>query len=205
MLFRLQILLIIGGIALGIYSFQEMRAGTGASADPVAVELADLEAGTPAPDKHLQVGDHIALYHGTFYQWEQQNNEPENGGSRVTKAYYPIISPTHPYAEGMDADADLESFAVLVKTNRFSTIGEIPDMPGPVQSISGLTRPASVALESDFQDLLRSDYPGINLDQILVLEDGRQPTSVALGIIMMLASAALIAAGGAWMFASARS
>ena len=76
MLFRLQILLIIGGIALGIYSFQEMRAGTGASADPVAVELADLEAGTPAPDKHLQVGDHIALYHGTFYQWEQQNNEP---------------------------------------------------------------------------------------------------------------------------------
>ncbi len=199
MLFRLQILLIVGGGFLGFYGFQEFRAGAGASVTPVEVNLADLEQGTAPPNKHLTIGDHIALYPMCIYEWEQVNNEPESPASKLNYLYYPLISMEHPFMKSEEENASIGSYAVLVRTKNFRTVGEVPDLPAPVTSITGLVTGKGSKLKQEERNYLAQDVPGMNFDNVIILEEGRKPTGSMASIGMIVGALILMGLGVAWM------
>ena len=56
------VVIVLVGVCLAYFGYQEYRVGADASAEPVDVELADLEAGNPLPDTHIKIGRHHRLY-----------------------------------------------------------------------------------------------------------------------------------------------
>ena len=136
MLFRLQIGLLLGGLFLAYLGVQEYRVSMGTTSEPTTLELRFVERGQPAPtNNHLVIGEHIADYADCVYEYEERSG-------RVTHTYYPIMSEIHPFfselneLEAKYGDLDnapdeewpaIDTFKVLIKTERFKTEGSIPD------------------------------------------------------------------------------
>jgi hypothetical protein len=169
----------------------------------VAVDLAKLESGEAVPNNHVLIGEHVALYPACVYEYEQRDSGDPNNNTKVTHLFYPIISKSHP---AMSESSDgVESFAVMVKTEQFPTIGSIPDVPAPVGSIQGLIINDIDGLDSEEKDLVRSSFPNVNFDKLLVLEVGRQPASLFKSLGMSFGGAVIVLLGIGWFFVGRRS
>lgn len=209
---RLKVLLIVGGGILAFFGYQEFKVGNDASPTPVPVELAKLEAGEPLPNVHVQVGEHLCLYPSSVYRYKTSQNEEQASASSVLECiYFPIISSEHPWFEearaavakygSIDAVPDREwpevkQFTVLVKsTKRFSTVGEIPDDWGEGTEVSGLIVNRISKLSGEERDLVQQAFPRADLDQILILQEGRKPMSKAISL-GMIAGGVILALGG---------
>ena len=179
-MFRIKLVLIVIGGVVAFMGFEEFKVSSGASAEPVDVELATLEQGGELPNVHARITGHIAVYGGSVYEYEQGQNAggAPGVGAKVNHCYYPILSIEHPFIQAVASDnenADFDNFAVIVKTDRFKTVGAIPDGIDAVDSIQGLVVNRITSLDSEEKDLVRQSFPGVNLDKLLILEDGRAP------------------------------
>jgi len=206
-------------VVLGIYASQELKVSSGASASPVPADLAEIEKSGVAPDPHLLMGKHFALYSASVYEYELERGETEStfvpDGTLINFCLYPVISKDHPYhaelAEwrrrmraGERADEpeirEIREVSVLVKTERFEIVGQIPDEAVWENSIQGLVINRIRSLQPDERRLIRDSLPGVDLSRVLILEDGRTPTSTG-GSMMLFVLAALCGGGGIACFA----
>lgn len=199
---RLKLLLMAAGGALIYFGYQEFQVGRDASATPVEVTLSSLEQGEPAPNVHLQVDEHIALYHECVYSYRQNKGEVGEPGpeAKVNFAYYPIISAEHPFVQSEDNSATLDTFAVLVKTHRLKTVGDIPDIPRMDSEVSGLVINRIGSLKKDEKQLIAQSFPSMNLDQVLILQEGRKPSGMLIYLGEMIGGLVMIALAGVWLF-----
>ncbi|MBT7298351.1 MAG: hypothetical protein HN849_02500 [Victivallales bacterium] len=222
MAIRLQLLLIIGGGVLAFFGFQEYRVGAGAAAQPVAVELAELEAGEELPNVHAKIGEHLCLYSAAVYRCNVGKGEGQPGpDSKIDYMYFPIISTTHAWfsdanavlaQHGGNAAAvpekgwpEVKPLAVLVKSkDRFGTVGEIPDEWVVRKEVSGLVVNRIKKLSGEERDLIQRSFPSADLDKILILADGRSPRSGAATMGIIGGGILLALAGLGWMVARAR-
>ena len=120
---RIALLLVIGGGAVVYFGYQEYTLSVGASEIPVHCVLRDLETGTEPPDKHLEIGEHWAIF-PTWVGWGEENSD------QLDYIYYPIVSEGSPYNQAWDellgryGDNEipqneypsLKSLAILVKS-----------------------------------------------------------------------------------------
>ena len=128
-----------------------------------------------------------------------ETGEPKDT-TKVTKTYYPIISETHPFlmklavlAEQFGGEEKIpdelwpafDQFTVLVKTDRFKTIGSIPDNWGDDANIEGLVINRIEGLSGEEANLLRQSFPQLDMDKVLILEEGRKPSPVTTSLGMM--------------------
>lgn len=195
---------IILGIVLGIYAWRESRVGTGAGASPTPVDadLAALERGEEPPDLHLRIGEHMALYPAAVYEYETKDGHDRfpDRATEVNYALYPVISLEHPYlAKGPDgalAGGPLEEFAVLVRTERFTNVGRIPGDMKRERSVEGLVINRIRELDSEERRLIGKQFPGLDLRRVLILDEGRRPTSGG-GAMLMFVAAGVLVVGGA--------
>lgn len=204
-MFRVKLALIVIGGFVAFMGFEEFKVSSGASAEPVDVELASLEKGGELPNVHARITKHIAVYAGSVYEYEQGKYEsgPPGAGSKVNHCYYPILSAEHPFIEALandNPDADLDNFAVIIKTERFATVGSIPDGFDAVESIQGLVVNRITSLDSEEQDLVRQSFPNVDLNKLLILEDGRAPASIAKSGGMMAGGGLLSLVGLGLLF-----
>ena len=211
MRFRLVIGMIVGGLALGYYGQRELRVGWGADSTPAAVELGALEDGAKPSSNYVRIGPHLRMYPECLYEYEDEHNLGDTPSSKVTKAYYPIISTEHPFLkrlgelgdrhgglEKVPDDAnwpEIRNFAVLVKTKKFRRIGDIPDTAEDSESIAGLFVNDIESLGSEELKLLKEGFPGLDFSKVLILEAGRTPTSAGAALGMLAGAAALIVVG----------
>lgn len=220
---RIKVLLLIGGGFLAFFGYQEFKLGNDASQTPVAVDLAKLEAGEPLPNVHVQVGEHICIYTASVYRYNTSSSDEEaTASSKVQFAYFPIISQAHPwFAEaraataryGGDVDAvpekewpEIKQFAVLVKTSsRFPTVGSIPDEWGEGEAVSGLVINRVKKLSGEERDMIQQSFPQLDLEKVLILEEGRRPKSAVASLGMAGGGVLLAMAGLVWLVAGARS
>jgi hypothetical protein len=206
---RLAVLLIVGGGFLSFMGGQEFLVSRGASSEPAAVELASLEAGEAAPNNHLRVGEHIALYPACVYSYQTKKHvagDPEMS-AKVNYCFYPIISREHEFIRGLIDQKEkpegpgavavptIRQFAVLVKTRQFKTIGAIPSDIGTVPSVQGLVINQIDSLDGEEEKLIKENFPQLNVDKVLILEEGRRPASLAKSLGMVAGGVVLVIGG----------
>jgi hypothetical protein len=211
-MWRLWIALIVGGVMIFVFGFKETLVGVDASSKPVPVSLVDLEKGVAPPDNNLQVGPHVALYPVAVYEYEvpKHGSQQVNAGTTVNYAYYPIISNQHPFLKEITRlekkhgsfekipeteFPSLEHFSVMVKTTMFRTVGQIPDAIVNTKSVQGLVINRIESLDAEEKRLIGESFPRINLDKLLLVEQGRTPTSSLLSIGVMLLGLIVVGAG----------
>jgi hypothetical protein len=207
LMFRIKLIIAVLGGIIVFWGVQEFRVSQGASAEPVAADLAALESGQEPPNLHMQLGPHLALYPALVYEVTQSKYASGDPGptAKVNHCYYPIISPNHPVVASEEPNAQLEQFAVLVRSKRFKTIADIPDDSREEASISGLVVNRVQSLDKEERKLILESFPSVNLDKVLLLEDGRRPASLAKSGGMIGGGLLLGLIGVAWMFLGAGS
>ncbi len=157
------------------------------------------------------MGKHLALYSASVFEYELERDETESAfvpaGTPINFCLYPVISKNHPYhaelaewrkrmGAGERADEpEIREIAVLVKTERYATVGGIPDEAAWENSIQGLVINRIRSLQSDERRLILDSLPGVDLTRVLILEDGRTPTSTG-GSMLLFLLAALSGGGG---------
>lgn len=214
---RVRIIAIAAGAAFCWYGVQEFQLGLNSTPEPAEVDLATLEAGEPAPQNHLRLGRHLALYDSAVYSISEHDKDKPNPA--VKFAIYAVVSESHPYgnvlkqllAQPADEPLAIEAkpggvdrVAVLVKTKRFKSVAEMPQEPGAETAVQGLAINQIHSLSDEEAQLVREVVPGIELEQVVILEEGRKPKShlQSLGIAAGGAFCLLL---GLWSFLMERS
>ena len=71
----------------------------------------------------------------------------------------------------------IDTFAVLVKTEKFDTVGDLPETFDRASSIEGLIINEIDSLDDDEEKLIQQSFPSLDLDEVLILEEDRKPAS----------------------------
>lgn len=206
---RILLAMVIGGGVLTFFGIQELRVSSGTSSEPADVSLKDLEDGKPIPNNYIKLGKHFAAHHETVYYYSKSkydNSEPGPETS-ITYSYHPVISMDHPFMTELAAlflqsknpknpqpnfsPPKIQKFAVLVKTKKFKKLRDIPK-PDVADSIQGLVINEIDSLDSDEKKLISQNFPNLDLDKVLILEEDREPASGLKSWGMILGGAALI-------------
>jgi hypothetical protein len=193
--------MIIGGVIVGFmglagvaWGWQELKLRDKSTDQPVELDLAQQEAepGKPLANYHVKVGRHNACYGAVVvsYQAKTFSLGKPKPTSKVNYAFYPIISPTNPESNRLEELGhkanDLEkartgpprNFVVLVKTTRFKTLGELPsDIIKPEDELRGMVINEISPLKDEEKKLIQQDIPKIDFNKVLILEEGRTPSS----------------------------
>ncbi|MEM7263246.1 MAG: hypothetical protein AAF488_14745 [Planctomycetota bacterium] len=193
-IFRLWFFLLVGGLILLVMGLREYDLAVGASAESVAQKLEDLEKGEEATNVHVSIGEHIELYSSSIYEYRSADDDeaglkPED---TISSMYIPILSKAHPEAQRVLDEAFSEtptapkSFRVLVKAERFKSIDQIPANAAERGGVKGLILNRISPLDSQDRQIIRREFPGVDLDELLVLEEGRTPMapSTAVGLVV---------------------
>lgn len=212
-----KILLVAGGCVLGWMGIQEYRVSRGTSAEPQLVDLAKLESGSAPGNNHLKIEKHWAVYPAAIYSYSKSKydkSEPKPATS-VSFAYYPVISTDHPFVGELMLYAlrqkaakkkapggpvpTIKKFKILVKTKRFKTIGDIPQELKVEDSLQGLVINKIKSLDKKEAELIKQSFPSMDLDEILIVEDGREPSS-GLKTWSMIIGGGVLALAGVGLF-----
>jgi len=220
-MFRVKLIMIgIGGVLMFV-GFQEFRVSQGTSTKAELLDLSAVEAGEKPGNSHVKIGGHTAVHGGAIYEYRQSkySNADPTPKTKITHAYYPIISKEHPFNVGWAELAqkyasldeipegeklpELTTFSVIVKTKRFETIGNIPDGINDEKSVQGLLINRIEGLDSEERNLILQSFPQVDVDQLLLLEEGRKPSSnfksigtMGGGLLLALVGIGLFFVGG---------
>jgi hypothetical protein len=146
-----------------------------------------------------------------IYEWEgpKELKEP-TPTTKVNFAYYPIISESHPYLQRVGEALErygswddipeserpvFDDFSVLVRSERYKVVRAVP---GPdwdqADAVQGLIVNGVRSLGVEERNLLGSSFPTLNLDRVLILEEGRTPSSMTSCLGLLGSGAALLLA-----------
>lgn len=221
---RLALLFMAFGSALSCLGAKELLLCCGTTAEPVFVELAELETGGALRSNYVRIGPHIALLPAAVYRYRCVPGSAQRldhsgadasrcgaGDVRLVACYYPIISRSHPFVVRLeqlgqrraalpgeaatDALPKLEQFAVLVKTSRYRRVEEIPREVQPSPGFCGLVVNRVESLGREERRFLQAGFPAADFDRLWIVEEGRRPSSPARCIAMLGSGAVLVLAG----------
>ena len=206
---KLKLALVFAGGVIAWLGYNEFRLSEHATESPQPVELAEIEAGRVPDNPHLEIGPHWRMYQELLFRYEASGEATDD--TPIEYAYYPVLSAEHPYfralddarEEGIEQIANdfptVQSFSVLVKTKQFKTVGSLPEGWGKGEPVSGLVVNRIYKLKKDEAELLALSFPGVDLDHVLVLQEGRTPTSRMLVFALLGGGAGTSLAGVAWL------
>jgi hypothetical protein len=190
-LFLVAALILVGGAGVAVWGWA--TAG-GPPPRPTQVDLARLEAGELPDNDYVEIGPHLACYAGAVFTYEAK----EPGRHRlpddtvVVQTLYPIVSTANPDVKELEAlrqrfgDADdvpddvptpfPVRFTVLVRTNRFRTVGAVPkDFVRSETKIRGVVSTKFPRFQRDEQGLLQERFPLVDFRKVIVLDLSRKP------------------------------
>ena len=215
-------MIFVGGI-LAWVGYNEFRVSDGASADPQPVELAEIEAGLVPDNTHLEIAPHWRMYQGLVFRYEVEvweNQDDVTDDTKIQYSYYPVLSGSHPQMRQIanlkrlynglgevpeDVLPTPDDFALLVKTTRYKTVASLPEATwAEGESVRGLIVNRIYELKDDELELIRQSFPGVSLDRLLVLEEGRTPATARKAFAMMGGGAGVGLLGIGWLFVRSR-
>src|SRR5262249_13381305 len=146
-------------------------------------------------------------------QTDKYSSAAPTDSSTVNYCYYPVISINNPFNKQVEelmakfhghvpaeSVPQVTKCAVLIKTKQFKTKGAIPGGIADEDSLQGLVITSIESLGSEEKKLLKEGMSGIDLDKVVIIEDGRKPSSAMLSVGMMAGGVLLIGGGiGTWL------
>jgi len=194
---NIRLILIILGGAFAYYGWQEFTLARHAKAEPTEVSAADLEGGKLPENCHVVVKDAVALYPLSVYHYKKSkhNSAAPDANTRTTDVLYPAVSLDHPFTKALQSGtaddqaikAALSTVGILVRTNRFSTVGSIPGEIGDAKSLQGLVLNKIEKLNAKDAELLRNSFPSLDASKVVILAEDRKPKALALGLGTLVA------------------
>ena len=193
----MKLLIMFFALVVAYMGVQELTLFLKAPDAPVEVALKDIEAKGEAPENWLTLSADLAVYDSIVYSYMGKEGDPE---ASIMYAYYPLLPIDHPYflniikmsdkyEEGDEIAPEdipvLENFTVLVKTEKWK---KYKDMPQGIRSdltIKGMIVNDLDPIKSDEVDLLKQSFPKLDLDKVLILEEGRTPGTITTPLLMI--------------------
>jgi hypothetical protein len=205
------VLLCIGGGVLAWEGWKEKKLAANSTPNAVSVDLAQLEAGSSPNNNHVKIGPHYAYYRDMVYTYEEAADHQEHPTDKVTVAYYPIVSTSHPDAQELEEmvknskgskieEKDLprmNHFVLLVKTKKFKTIGDIQTLQPVVrvENVQGLLGNEVEPLDKGDKDLILQRFPNLNVEKVMILEPDRKPMDAGNAVTMMIGGGVMLLIG----------
>ena len=218
---RLILAFIIGGGFLTFTGFQEYKVSSNAKSTPSLVKVEDLEKGVELKNNHVRLNEHAALIGGCVYSARLAKGEYDvKDSSSVEYIYYPVISYEHPYFTGQDKLIEkygsyeaipenkmpkLNNIKVMVKSTNYGTVGSIPAEVDHKDKFTGLIVSSINSIDDEEASLLKQSFPGLNVSNLIIIEQGRKPSSMLISMLMMAGGVIIIVGGGAWGLKSLKS
>ena len=88
------------------------------------------------------------------------------------------------------------SIRLVLVSHKIRNKEELGQVFGPEGAVQGLIVNPAGGVGSETADVLRQKYPGIDLDKVLILEPGRNPTGQAFLMVLFVSGVGLIASAG---------
>ena len=183
------------------------------------VELSEIGVASEIDNPYIKIGKHVTVNYEAVSQYEEDRNGQSDSNSKVDFTYIPLITVDHELcvalkkfesgAPGMTEDdiPALESYSVLVLSKRFKTLGDVEAVGESLSehdSVEGMVTNKIKSLTSEEKVHLGESFPGLDLDKLIILEEGRTPTSAAGSLGLMAGGGLLILGGIVSMFAGKR-
>ena len=170
---------------------------------PAEIRLSSLEKGEETDNIYLKFDEHWRIFPASIYEYETYGGREKKPAdySKVNYVYYPIISGEHTYLYSFTELSQkygeihkipknemprIKDFRILVKTDRFEFIGEIPSEWRHSASVEGIViGTAQSELSNPEKQLVYEMFPSANLYKMLVLDENRKPISKIYSILMI--------------------
>jgi len=175
--------LVTGGMLL-FAGAREWQLGSTASAQPDDVSLEELVARGPDAQPHVRVRDFVLGDNYVYFE--------DDTGSYWTDVLIPAVS-----SKMGDQASHVLIPQVIVKTKHISNEDQLSALRARAR-LEGMVVNRIEALGSEEKDILAKDYPGINFDKCIILEEGREPSQGAMLFLMGGGGLALVLVGG-WL------
>jgi hypothetical protein len=193
--------IVLGG-ALILAGCLLAKRSEGASPAPVAADLAGLESGAALPNIHIELGEHYKIFPASYFWFETYSGavgSTPSRGSKVKGTYVPLISPSNPYAVALKSLTekygalanipasevpDLKHFAVLLCTDRYSRVSDIPEHVEQGKTVKGLVNRLE-GLGRKERALVTQNCPGVDPAKLIILTENAEPSG-SLKVMLFL-------------------
>ena len=204
-MFRILLVMVIGGAALVFAGVQEMRLAGSAKAEPQAISCAKLIESGPGDNAHVKMGDFLLSTGAICIQ------EGKNGG-KWQNVWVPAVPLNGAYhqklVESIGADGKLagpmpipDDIRVIVKSSKIGGEQQLETLADQ-DTLQGMVVNKIASLGSKEKKILAESYPGVNFDKCLIIEHGRTPASSGKSYGMMGGGALLSVLGVLGFFRS---
>ncbi|HVS35299.1 MAG TPA: hypothetical protein VMS17_06925 [Gemmataceae bacterium] len=175
--------LVLGGMLL-FFGFHEWQLGTAASAQPEDLTLEALIARGPNGNPNIRVRDFMLGDNFTYFT--------DDTGTYWTDVLVPAV----PKTMG-EQSAHVLIPKVIVRCKHVANEDQLDQLYGRTQ-LEGMVVNRIESLGSDEKNFLLKDYPDIDFDTCIILEEGRKPSNSAMLFLMGGGGLALLLGGG-WL------
>jgi hypothetical protein len=175
-----------------------------------SVELTAPPPGFPWSNRHLRIGEHVALLYASVVDPANDKNDTGrlDDSTPIRAALYPIVPADDPAIQDWRKRAEqaggwrnlpkdrrvpaVRTFPALVRTRRFRTYGEVVSEPvAVVPSVEGMvlgTKSQGAVFQG--REQIESRFPSVDLRLAFLLEEGSLPRPIAGAALIVCGCAA---------------
>ncbi|MFH1550909.1 MAG: hypothetical protein ABIH04_10165 [Planctomycetota bacterium] len=196
---------ILGGLVLIVYSIISLVQIH--ARGPVDVTIEQLEKGEFPEGEYVRVTGGWAVYGGVY-------EERVAGSGSITYFCHPLFSEDNEVFDRLDALAgqygsveaipdsempELHTFKVLVKTERYAELDDIPDLEERIVVTGAVSD--SVGFDSEMRSEFRKTFPEVNPDDLIMVEENKLPgmpirvLGIIGGVSMIVVGIVIVAKG----------
>lgn len=194
---QIGIVIIIAGGAMGAVGYREIRLQSVSKADPQTITCADLEDHGPGDNAHVILTD--------FYICED-NYVYVTGAVLWKRAWVPAIPKGSDFHRSLIAAKEKRGSSFIFPPSALNVIVKLPEARyhddivqlGKQSEILGTIVNVVNPLDGEEKKLFEEGYPGVDFDNVWVLEVGTIPGSAGK-IQALIAGCILCAAIGVWL------
>lgn len=197
---RFALLLMVGGGFLIFFGCQEQRLSSASDTEPQEITAADLIANGVGENAHVKVTE---LYMLDNFVYESREDTP----NKFEKVWVPAVSEADPYVVELDrvvAESDIDetgvpsnslirqleaipspaNFGIIIISDEVDSQGQLERFAENTE-IQGLVINEIDSLDKEELDILRSQYPGMSVDKLLIIEHNRKPAGAGKTFAMI--------------------
>ena len=203
----LTIMLIMAAIGVGsiVYGYSESKVSSGATEVPRSVTCQQLIDGGNEDNPHVLVSEVLAgQNYFTRVKLTKAEKEAGNTTNKPWEAVYLPLLPLTPELKTRIARGEqvippppAHLVRVILFSSKIKNKEELGQIFTPEGAVQGMIVNSTSTLSTETENMLRQAYPGIDLNQVLLLEQGRKPTSQGVTTGLLIGGVGLIVCAAA--------